>query len=323
MIYTVTLNPSLDYILHVDSLRLGEVNRADRESITFGGKGINVSIILQQLRCENVTLGFTAGLTGDVLQSLLKTHGCQTDFISLPQGLTRINVKLSSRQETEINASGPRVDQASVEALYRQLDALPGPDTTLVLSGSVPSSLPDDIYETILHRLSGRGIRFVVDAEGNLLFNVLKYRPFLIKPNHLEVAELFGCSCDTREEIIACAKKLQELGAQNVLVSRAGDGAILLTREGQLLSCSAPKVRVVNSSGAGDSMLAGFLAGYSHSGGDYAQALVTGIAAGSATAASVSLASREKILALREKLETEWSGNCTALSAGEWNIVKR
>ena len=192
-----------------------------------------------------------------------------------------------------------------------------------MLAGSIPGSLPPDLYQQILQRVEKQALQTVVDASGELLLRVLPYHPFLIKPNHLEVAELFGCSCDTREEIIACAKKLQELGAQNVLVSRAGDGAILLTREGQLLSCSAPKVRVVNSSGAGDSMLAGFLAGYSHSGGDYAQALVTGIAAGSATAASVSLASREKILALREKLETEWSGNCTALSAGEWNIVKR
>lgn len=302
MIYTVTLNPSLDYILHVPSLRLGEVNRTDRETITFGGKGINVSIILQRLCCDNTTLGFIAGFTGDALQGLLKANSCKTRFISLPHGLTRINIKLASQQETEINAPGPQVDAGSLAALYEILDRLPCEDTTLVLSGSVPSSLPDDIYESILQRLAGKGIRFVVDAAGNLLLNVLKYHPFLIKPNHLEIGALFDRPCDTLEDVIFCSRELQKLGAQNILVSRAGDGAVLLTREGEIFSCPAPKIQVLNSSGAGDSMLAGFLAGYAHSNGDYSQALITGIAAGSATAASICLATGESILELKRKI---------------------
>lgn len=304
MIYTVTLNPSLDHILDVADFRPGMVNRARRESITCGGKGINVSLILRQLRCDCVALGFAAGFTGDALLSLLVSRGCAADFVRLPAGMTRINVKLSSRQETEINASGPDIDPGSLEAFYQKLEVLRDGDT-LVLSGSIPPSLPGNIYETILRRLSGRKIRFTADTTGEALTGLLKYRPFLIKPNHLEMGELFRCACDTTDELIRCGKKLQQQGARNVLVSRAGEGAILLTEAGEIMTRQAPRVRVKNSSGAGDSMLAGFLAGYEQSGGDYARALLTGIAAGSATAASVFLAEGEEILALRERMEKE------------------
>lgn len=301
MIYTITLNPSLDYILDVTDFRLGAVNRTHREYITCGGKGINVSIILQRLRCDCVAMGFAAGFTGDALLSLLQTQGCAADFVRLPDGLTRINVKLSSRQETEINASGPDIDPDSLEHFYRKLDVLQDGDT-LVLSGSIPPSLPGNIYENILQKLYGKKVRFTADTTGSALVDVLKYRPFLIKPNHIEIGELFQCSCDTADEIIRCGEKLRQMGARNVLVSRAEDGAILLTEEGKVITCPAPRIRVKNSSGAGDSMLAGFLAGYEQSGGDYAQALLTGIAAGSATAASVFLAKQEDILDLREQI---------------------
>lgn len=302
MIYTITLNPSLDYILDVSDFRLGMVNRADREYITCGGKGINVSLILQQLRCDCIALGFAAGFTGDALLSLLESHGCAADFVRLPVGMTRINIKLSSRRETEINAAGPEIDAESLELFYQKLNVLQSGDT-LVLSGSVPPSLPDNIYETILRRVAGKKVRFTVDTTGSALMDVLKYRPFLIKPNHIEIGELFGCACDTTEEIIDCGKKLQQMGACNVLVSRAGDGAILLAEDGNIIACPAPRVKVKNSSGAGDSMLAGFLAGYERSGGNYTQALLTGIAAGSATAASVFLAKREDIFALQERVK--------------------
>ena len=290
MIYTLTFNPALDYAVYLDSFGLGGTNRTVREELSCGGKGINVSIVLHRLGVESVALGFLAGFTGVILQSWVHEIGVKSDFIQIPDGMSRINVKIKYRGETEINGRGPDIPAGALEALFGKLDAL-GEGDTLVISGSIPASLPADVYEQILARLDGRGIRFVVDATGALLENVLEYHPFLIKPNHEELGELCGrvlAPSDTGG-ITACARTLQSKGARNVLVSMAGDGALLLTEHGQLLRQSAAKGTVKNSVGAGDSMVAGFLAGYAGS-GSYAKALRLGAAAGGATAFSDGLA---------------------------------
>lgn len=297
MIYTVTFNPALDYVVFLDGFREGELNRSKREALYFGGKGINVSMILQQLGVETTALGFVAGLTGQALEAGVEAEGIKTDFIRLSAGNTRINVKLKHGQETEINGQGPEVTEDALEALYCRLDALKE-DDILVLAGSIPGTMPSDTYERILERLSGRGIRFAVDATKELLLNVVKYRPFLVKPNQQELGELFGADCSTEEAIECYGRKLQELGAQNVLVSRAGDGAVLLTAEKKLLRIDAPLGKVVNSVGAGDSMVAGFLAGFLET-GDYEEALRLGTAAGSATAFSEGLAKKQEIMKIK------------------------
>lgn len=299
MIYTVTFNPALDYVVRMDELALGQVNRTVSEDVQLGGKGINVSWVLRELGHENVALGFVAGFTGKAIEDGLAAKGVATDFIHLPAGLTRINVKLKAGEETEINGKGPDISAKALEELYHKLDALSEGDV-LVLAGSIPASMPSDVYESILARLEGKKVLCAVDATRDLLVNVLKYRPFVIKPNNHELGEIFGRTLTTDEEIRECAAKLQEQGARNVLVSMAGDGAMLLDENGVCHRLAAHKGRVKNSVGAGDSMVAGFLAGYLDS-GDYEQALRVGSAAGSATAFSDVLATRPEIEALLNK----------------------
>ena len=298
MIYTVTFNPSLDYVIQVDKLVPGEINRTTHEAVYPGGKGNNVSVILSNLGHSSKALGFTAGFTGEALENMLKEFGCDTAFIRLPEGSTRINVKINAGEETEINGQGPVITEEAQQALFEQLDALKEEDI-LVLAGSIPNTLPSDIYERILEHLQGRGIHFVVDATKELLLKVLKYHPFLIKPNNHELGEMFGVTLKTRDEIVTYAKKLQEMGAENVLVSMAGDGAILLTEDGIIYKAKPPKGKVLNSVGAGDSMVAGFLTGYLNT-GDYEKAFRLGVVTGSATAFQYWLATKEDIVALME-----------------------
>ncbi|MBR4622664.1 MAG: 1-phosphofructokinase [Ruminococcus sp.] len=300
MVYTVTFNPAIDYVMHTERVKLGEVNRSVREEIYFGGKGINVSAVLKELGVASKALGFVAGFTGEAIAAGLTDMGIDSEMIRLEKGSSRINVKLKGKEETELNGRGPEIDQSALEKLFAQLDRLESGDT-LVLAGSIPASLPEDIYEQILARLSGKGIRAAVDATGKLLLNVLRYEPFVIKPNTDELGELFGQKPKTDEEIIACAKELQSKGAQNVLVSMAGDGALLLDEKGKIHRCGVCKGEVKNSVGAGDSMLAGFLAGCL-SGQDYTQALKLGTAAGGATAFSEGLGKKETIMRLLKEI---------------------
>lgn len=302
MIYTVTFNPALDYVIRVPHFVPGETNRAEGEELVVGGKGINVSFILGQLGVENAALGFLAGDTGELLRARVEAAGVRADFITLPAGMTRINVKLKSGAETELNGRGPDIPPQSLEALLAKLDAL-GEGDTLVLAGSIPATLPPDIYERILSRLRGRGVRFVVDATGELLERVLPFHPFLIKPNHIELGELTGRALSPADhtELASAAKALQAKGARNVLVSLAGAGALLVSEEGEVFFREAARGRVENSAGAGDSMVAGFLAGYAR--GGCAEALRLGTAAGGATAFSVGLASREEIEAVYRRLD--------------------
>lgn len=294
MIYTMTFNPAIDYVMRIDTLRRGETNRSKSEEIQFGGKGINVSTVLANLGRETVALGFIAGFTGEALDRAVTGRGVRTDFIHLPEGNTRINVKLKSDKETEINAQGPVIPEAALESLYQKLDKIANGDT-LVLAGSVPGTLPQDIYEQILSRLQGRDIRFVVDATGALLTNVLKFHPFLIKPNRAELEEICGRELQTDEEIAEAARELRAKGAVNVLVSLGGDGALLVDEFDNVHRQNAFQGKVVNTVGSGDSMVAGFLVGAEKG---YAYALTLGNAAGSATAFSPRLATKEEIMAL-------------------------
>lgn len=300
MIYTVTFNPAIDYVVHVRQMQAGTVNRTWQEDVQYGGKGINVSTVLQNLGVENVALGFLAGFTGRAIEDGLAAAHIRSDFIHLSSGLSRINVKIKSGQETEINGLGPSIPQDAINRLFKQLERLM-PDDILVLAGSIPSTLPHDIYETIMARLQEKNIRVVVDATKDLLMNVLKYHPFLIKPNHVELGEIFGRFLKNDDEIVVCAAKLQRQGARNVLVSMAGEGALLLDETGKRHRMGVPAGQVKNSVGAGDSMVAGFLAGFLEK-QDYAHALRLGTAAGSATAFSAGLAARGDILALMDKL---------------------
>ncbi|MGN0499344.1 MAG: 1-phosphofructokinase [Acutalibacteraceae bacterium] len=292
MIYTVTFNPALDYVLHLDKLEVGEINRSVSEQIINGGKGINVSTVLKNLGVENTALGFCAGFTGDELERGINADGVKTDFIHLKNGFTRVNVKIRAQEDTDINGQGPKIENEDIERLFEKLDSL-GQEDILVLAGSIPNTLPKDIYERILERLDGRGVKTVVDATGELLVNVLKYKPFLIKPNNDELGEIFGKTLETDEEITEYAIKLREMGAENVLVSMGGAGAILVTADG-CFKRGVAKGKVVNTVGAGDSMVAGFLYGYLKS-GDYEYALKTGTAAGGATAFTVGIATKEEI----------------------------
>ena len=297
MIYTITFNPAIDYVVRMGTeLAPGMTNRSDSEECYFGGKGINVSTILQNLGLENTALGFVAGFTGKAIAESVDKKGIKADFIEL----SRINVKIKGAAETEINAQGPNIPQEAIDKLFKQLDALKDGDT-IILAGSIPNSLPSDIYEKILERLSDRKINTVVDATKDLLKNVLKYHPFLIKPNNHELGEMFGTVLKTDDEIEAHAKKLQEMGARNVLISMAGDGAMLITETGEKHRVGVPKGQVRNSVGAGDSMVAGFVAGYMNK-HDYAEALKMGTAAGSATAFSDDLATGEAIRELYARL---------------------
>jgi len=291
MIYTLTFNPALDYAVYVPDYTTGKTNRSSREQLDFGGKGINVSYVLHQLGEPTVALGFVAGFTGQALCEMLERTGVSCDFVKLKSGLTRINVKIKCDDETEINAAGPEISADALEELYAKLDRISEGDV-LLLSGSVPSSLPRNIYETILSRLQGRGIHFAIDAEGQLLLNVLKYRPLLIKPNRAELCGLAGRELTSDVDVESAARELQVLGARNVLVSLGGDGALLLDEQGSVHRACAVGGKPINTVGAGDSMVAGFLSGL---GRGYDYALRLGRAAGGATACSPNLATREEI----------------------------
>lgn len=293
MIYTVTFNPSLDYIVDVENFRLGMTNRTCSEQMMAGGKGINVSIVLQNLGIENTALGFIAGFTGEEIHRQVSQIGICAQFISIPEGISRINLKLRSIDGTEINGMGPTIGQAQLDALYEKLDTLTDQDT-LVLAGSIPASMPSSIYSDIMARLYTKGVTFVVDATKQLLLNVLRYKPFLIKPNNHELGELFGVTLSTREDVVPYARKLQAQGARNVLISMAGQGAVLVAEDGSVHLTPAPKGTLVNAVGAGDSMVAGFLAGWQEQ-HDYGHAFRMGVAAGSASAFSRYLATREEV----------------------------
>ena len=300
MIYTVTFNPAIDYVVELVSFNIGEINRTTREYMNLGGKGVNVSRVLTNLEVPNVALGFVAGFTGDALRTGLERMGVKTDFISLEEGNTRINVNIKGVEETDINARGPEIPNSAIDELFKKLDNLQSGDT-LVLAGSIPTSLPNDMYERIMERLYGKGIRFVVDATRDLLVKSLKYEPFLIKPNNHELGEIFGLELTTYNEIIYYARELKKQGAKNVLISMAGDGAILVDENDVAHKIGTPKGKVKNSVGAGDSMVAGFCAGYLEK-GDYKYALRMGTAAGSASAFSESLATKQEVIDLLNKI---------------------
>lgn len=299
MVYTVTFNPAIDYVVYTDEMKIGVVNRAQDEKIYFGGKGINVSIILNELGIKSEALGFVAGFTGEAIEKGMAEYGIKTDFIHLNNGFSRINIKIRSSAETELNGQGPKIPEKKIDELFQKFDKIKNGDT-IVLAGSIPSSLPLDIYEKILKYLQNKNVRTVVDATGDLLVNVLKYKPFLIKPNNFELSEIFGVTLKTTKDISDCALKLKEMGAVNVLVSMAGDGALLVDEDGKIHVCGVCKGNVKNSVGAGDSMVAGFIAGCEN--GNYEYALKLGTAAGGATAFSDGLAQKDLIYSLLEQL---------------------
>ena len=293
MIYTVTFNPSIDYIVTVDDLQLGLVNRTSEELMFPGGKGINVSMVLSNLGFENTALGFLAGFTGDSVQRMLEENGVNADFIKVKEGITRINVKIRAQQESEINGMGPAIKKEDIDALYKKLDTLKNGDI-LVLAGSIPSVMPETMYSDIMAHLQDKDIKIVVDATKDLLLNVLKYKPFFVKPNNHELGEIYGVELKTREDVVPYAQKMQKEGARNVLVSMAGEGAVLVAEDGQVYMSPCPKGKVKNSVGAGDSMVAGFIAGYMET-GSYKEALRKGLLTGSASAFSDNLATKDEV----------------------------
>lgn len=304
MVYTLTLNPALDYVVSVNDFAMGLTNRTESETLLPGGKGINVSVVLKNLGVDNTALGFVAGFTGEEIKRRLEKIGCRTEFLWLKDGFSRINVKLKNAEGTEINGKGPKIDGESLERLMGRLDALRQGDI-LILAGSIPESVPASVYRDIMERLEGKGVTLVVDAERELLVNVLEKQPFLIKPNHHELGDIFGVELKTADEVIPFARKLQERGARNVLVSMAGKGAVLAAENGRIYKRPAPKGTLVNGVGAGDSMVAGFLAGWLET-EDYGEAFQMGVAAGSASAFSELLATREEVeRLLEENWETE------------------
>lgn len=300
MIYTVTFNPSLDYTVSVNDFQLGLTNRTDSELILPGGKGINVSTILMNLGIDSTAFGFAAGFTGEEIIREVEAMGIRSDFIKIDSGISRINLKLKNIDGTEINGSGPEISEEKIEELLRKLDIL-GEGDILVLAGSIPASMPADMYSTIMERLQHKNVTFIVDATKDLLINVLKYKPFLIKPNNHELGELFDVKLTTREEVIPYGKKLQKQGARNVLISMAGEGAVLVAEDGSVYEAPAPKGTLVNAVGAGDSMVAGFTAGWIEK-KDYRHAFYMGVSAGSASAFSEYLATKEEIMDLYEKV---------------------
>lgn len=301
MIYTVTFNPSLDYIVSVEDFKLGLTNRTSSELLLPGGKGINVSTVLKNLGIESTALGFVAGFTGEEVVRRLEGMGVQNGFIRIEEGFTRINLKLKTIDGTEINGQGPDIGEEKLEMLMDRLKAL-GEGDILFLSGSIPVSMPDDVYQRIMESLEGRGVQIVVDATKDLLVKVLPFHPFLIKPNNHELGEIFGVELKTRESVLPYGKKLQEMGAQNVLVSMAGEGAVLIASDGTVYETPAPKGTLVNGVGAGDSMVAGFMAGYMQR-RDYKYAFQMGVAAGSASAFSENLATKQEIEAVYQQVK--------------------
>ncbi len=301
MIYTVTLNPSLDYIVSVRDFKMGMTNRTESELMLPGGKGVNVSIVLKNLEMESTALGFVAGFTGEEIVQRMKGFGVEPDFIRLSEGLSRINFKLKSSEGTEVNGQGPMIQSQDTERLMEQLDTLQEGDV-LFLAGSIPSSMSNDTYRNILERLRDKKILTVVDAAGDLLKKVLEYKPFLIKPNHHELGELFGVELHTRQEVIPYGRRLQEQGARNVLISMAGEGAVLIAEDGEVYSTPVPKGELKNGVGAGDSMVAGFMAGWMEK-QDYEYAFHMGVAAGSASAFSENLATGDEIRQMYERVK--------------------
>ena len=293
MIYTLTLNPSVDYIVHLKAFVSGITNRTTSEEYYIGGKGINVSFILSELGIKSTALGFSAGFTGDIIEKSLKEHGIQSDFIRLQNGISRINIKIKADKESEINCQGPHIEPDELEKLFEMTDNITNGDV-IVLAGSIPKTVSDDTYEKILERLKGRNIRIVVDATKKLLLKCLKYKPFLIKPNKQELAELFSAKIENSEDIEMYARELRKMGAKNVIVSLGNEGAVLLAEDGNIYRTGIVKEKVINTVGSGDSMVAGFIAGYEQT-GDYGYALRLGTACGNATALSPGLAKREKI----------------------------
>lgn len=300
MIYTVTFNPSLDYIVSVPDFQLGLTNRTASELLLPGGKGINVSTVLMNLGIPNTALGFVAGFTGDEICRKVEELGITTDFIRIDTGISRINMKLKSIDGTEINGMGPSISEEKLKELLKKLDTLQDGDV-LILAGSIPASIPDMIYRDIMKNLQGRKVLIAVDATKDLLLNVLEYHPFLIKPNNHELGEIFNVKLTNREEVVPYAEKLQEKGARNVLVSMAGEGAVLVAEDKTVFHMPAPQGRLVNAVGAGDSMVAGFIAGWMER-QDYDHAFKMGVSAGSASAFSEYLATRDEIEALYKKL---------------------
>lgn len=300
MVYTVTFNPSLDYIVNVSDFKLGQVNRTEKEVMFPGGKGINVSIVLKNLGMESTILGFTAGFTGAEIQRRVKGMGCVEKLIPIANGYSRINLKLRSNEESEINGMGPEIGKEDIDKLYQMLDTLKAGDV-LVLAGSIPASMPSTMYSDIMEYLQNKEVMIAVDATKDLLVNVLPFHPFVIKPNNYELGEIFNVTLKDKKDVIVYAKKLQEQGARNVLVSMAGDGAVLVAEDGSVYESEAPKGKVVNSVGAGDSMVAGFLYGYLTT-QNYEIAFKNGVATGSASAFSENLATKEEVEAILNTL---------------------
>lgn len=300
MIYTVTLNPSIDYVIKVDKLTTGNINRVNEEHVYPGGKGINVTRILKSLDNDNIALGFVSGFTGDYIINSLQELNLKSDFIKVKEGFTRINVKVKSEEETEINGQGPKISEEELNQFYKVIDKLVDGDI-LILSGSIPSCLDERLYESIMKKVEDRDIKVIVDATKNLLLNVLKYKPFLIKPNHHELGGLFNVKLKGNDEIIEYAKKLKDMGARNVLISMAGDGAILIKENGDVITSNVPKGEVKNSVGAGDSMVAGFIAGYLEA-NEVEKGFKLGVATGSASAFSEGLATKDYVYELLNQI---------------------
>ena len=304
MIYTVTLNPSIDYIVRLDKLTSGITNRTTSEEYYYGGKGINVSLVLAELDLDSTAYGFVAGFTGKAIENGIRNDHIITDFIKLKEGISRINIKIKAGEETEINCQGPHIDEQELERLLQKIDRIQ-PGDTLILAGSIPNTMPDDTYEIMMQLIGDKDVRIVVDATKQLLVNSLKYHPFLIKPNRQELSEIFNVEVKTEEDIEHYAKELQKLGARNVLISLGGEGAMLIDENGGKHKAGVLKEKVINTVGSGDSMVAGFVAGYVKT-GDYGYALKLGSVCGNATAFLSGLATKEKINELLEKFEKQF-----------------
>ncbi|MCH5296521.1 MAG: 1-phosphofructokinase [Ruminococcus sp.] len=299
MIYTVTLNPSIDYIVRLDKLTSGITNRTTDEEYYYGGKGINVSCVLAELGIDSTAFGFVAGFTGEAIEKGIRNDRIITDFIKLKNGISRINIKIKAGEETEINCQGPHIDDSELERMLAKIDRITDGDT-IVLAGNIPNTMPDDVYERILNRLGKKDVRIVVDATKKLLLNSLKHKPFLIKPNRQELSEIFETEVISEEDTQKYAKELQKMGAQNVLISLGGEGAMLIDEFGNKHKAGVLKEKVINTVGSGDSMVAGFIAGYEKQ-HDYSYALKLGSVCGNATAFLSGLATKEKINELLEK----------------------